>query len=143
MMKLGDFSSDTFKFFPLNFNLILDIPTLGLFVNKHSCSGGGGGLGVISGSVRGELLGLVLGPDGLGVLLRVIPVRRPQGGLHRSSRYEISSKSCSWARDSIIYRSREFIGGAAVLFRSSVREMASSRGISVCSVCFSFLNYYS
>ena len=119
MMKLGDFCSDTFEFFPLNFNLILDIPTLGLFVNKHSCSGGGGGLGVISGSV----LGLVLGPDGLGVLLRDILVRRPQGGLHRSSRYEISSKSCSWARDSTIYRSREFIGGAAVLFRISVREI--------------------
>ena len=38
---------------------------------------------------------------------------------------------------------REFFGGAAVLFRSSVREMASSRGSSVCLVYFSFLNYYS
>ena len=43
----------------------------------------------------GELLGLILGPDGLSVLPLVVLVRRPQGGLHQSSRYEISSKRCS------------------------------------------------
>ena len=80
-MNFGDFCSDKLPYLSHSILFIIRLSHLELGRYQASCHEVGGGLGVSSGSVLGELLGGGLGLVGHGALPQVVLSLRLQGSL--------------------------------------------------------------